>query len=225
MLRGSLVNEIDAKIDEISTRTTEPDPGYGGPSAQVGRQITSAIIFEGHVVHRAIELRLAATARYRVMRNVHVALPRDARVLAEVNGDRVSEMPATGQGPGACMDILVFDRLTRRAGFYDAKRGVRDIGANHRRQLISNHRVVAMTGRSLAERLLGERVSEVMTGILSYYGATTADPLQTYAGREIDEHFEVDVTSEIRAHLTFQRYRMGQALPGTVAATYKLPEA
>jgi len=229
MLRHELVKEIQAKVATISTRTSEPDPGYAGPSATVARQINSAIIFEGHVIHRAIQLHLAATARYRVLRNVRLPLSRDVRVLAEVNADgdvnadgAASELRANHTGSCVSVDLLVFDRITHAAGFYDVKRGHRNLGANHRRQLVSNHAAIRMQGRSVAGRLLDVPVTQVTTGLLSYYGATTAEPVPTHAGAQIDACFASGVVSEIAAHLSFQRYLVGERIPGAVGNAYKL---
>lgn len=220
MLEPDLAARAQRGAHRVSQLTEPTDPGYRGSDALTGRRLMSAQRREGSLISAALATAMAASDRYEVAQNVHVPVSATVRIVAAASADDTTpaEMRCS-PGRGIRVDVMVLDTVTDIVYPLEVKRGVEHIGADHRRQIMSNLAALRIVGRDVAQQRFGRRVGAVRPFVISYYGATGIDAALTLTAADIDGFFGVDLTPVIDAHLDHFRYQLEALIPGITGYT------
>lgn len=219
MLEPDLAARAQRGAHRVSQLTEPTDPGYCGSEALTGRRLMSAQRREGGLISAALATAMAASDRYEVAQNVHVPISATVRIVAAANADDTPAEMRCSPGRGIRVDVMVLDTVTGIVYPLEVKRGVEQIGADHRRQIMSNLAALRIVGRDVAQQRFGRHVGAVRPFVISYYGATGIDAALTLTAADIDGFFGVDLTPVIDAHLDHFRYQLEALIPGITGYT------
>ena len=116
------------------------------------------------------------------------------------------------------MDQMVFHHRTGTLEFDECKRGLRPIGADHKRTRLRDDRALRMVGLSYAEERFRMVAATCTTRVISYYGCTGLPENMTLRAAELDTHFEWPVRADVEEHLRYFRIRLNAVVPGLTGA-------
>ena len=220
MLDPRITTRADRSALAVARITKPVDPGYHGALAVIGHQIMSAQRREGTLLCDAIQAVFQYSARYIVLRNVHIAISHAVRTVAAARfAEPRTEMRRCPAGRGIRVDLVVLDTWTNVVYFLELKRGVKGIGADHRARLEDNWRALELIARDVAAHLFQRTVTDVITCVISYYGNTNFRENQTLTRDTLDAFFDLPIRETVDAHLAYFRFRLDTHVPGLTGYT------
>ena len=220
MLDTRITMRADRSALAVARITKPVDPGYRSDFAVIGHQIMSAQRREGTLLCDAIQAAFQYSARYIVVRNVHIPISHAVRTVAAAGfAEPRTEMRRCPGGRGMRVDLVVLDTWTDFSYFLELKRGVNGIGADHRARLEDNWRALELIARDVAAHLFQRPVTEVITYVISYYGKTNFRGNQTLTRDTLDAFFDLPIRESVDAHLDYFRFRLDTHVPGLTGYT------
>jgi hypothetical protein len=201
----SLRQLVDAQLDRLARVHFRPDPVLGS-NAFLASFLQSAVKRHGPLIEAAITEALERSGDYQIARNVRYVLPAAAEHFARSSTPddcRGALLPYGASGKVLRVDLIAFQRSTKRLGAYEIKRanGTHDAGKlrSLRPEIYGVQATLAGYGRAHG-MLAGEAVSRV----ICYYGKRSLPRPWSIVDAELDQHFGCRVragVTEMTAYL------------------------
>jgi len=194
------------------------DPIVGAAMSRCFSVIGSLIQRHGLLIQRTLADALVASGRFDVFSNIQIPLTEAANDLlasrnAPGNLAKIRLQSDSRAVRMVTLDLLVVEPEVGWAGGYDVKRGN---GATDSRKRRPQEHDLKGVGMVLADHLvkLGyDRITEVTTGIIDYYGLSNFSREIKILGSELDEHFGVPVVAHVEALTEALRTALHAELP------------
>ena len=206
---------VDATIDSLSEAEFRTDPIAGALFSRVVSVLSSAYKRHGSIIERAILETLSEDERFVVWRVDRFGIQQQAAVTVAAAQNNPSSLddthlPYVGDGAGENqiqLDLVVFDKTTNIVSSYEIKRGNGSFDAGKQRSMKREALLCKVLLRSHCIQR-GYHAIDSRAHIIFYYGVRSIPSPIGITGNELNEHFGLDVTTNIEAVNTYFRSRL-----------------
>lgn len=191
---------VDATISALAEREFAPDPICEPRYSRITSIVSSAYKRHGKIIEATLIARLKECDDLHVWREPRFRVSQAANTLANNEADCLGASLAY-PGEGAefrtlQIDILVYDRRTKRIGSYECKRGFGKHDAGKVRSILHDTLSTQVLLKSYGEQK-GYDVGLAEARLIFYYGVRSLPAPWSLVADELDEHFNFDVRQAI----------------------------
>ncbi len=211
--------EIENTIHRLDKKEFDPDPIAGRHFSKITSVMSSAYKRHGNIIERAILEALRLNERYLVWEDpvFQVAAAVDHIVDGSMSQPLKligTDYPYSVDGVRTLqVDALVYDKEFHILRAYEIKRGYGLHDSGKRRSIIRDLLAVQVLLKSYGEHRNLE-VSKAFSHIIFYYGKSSVPKPFSLSGKDLDEHFQMDIFSQIEEVNAYFQSRLFSILSG-----------
>lgn len=211
--------EIEKTIHGLDKRVFDPDPIAGKHFSKITSVMSSAYKRHGFILERAIVEALKLNDRYVVWEDA--AFQVDGAVDHIVDGSMAkpirligTDYPYSENGVRALqVDAIVYDKEHQILRAYEVKRGYGLHDSGKRRSILRDLLAVQVLLKSYGQHR-GLEITKAFSHIIFYYGKSSVPKPFSLSGKELDEHFRMDIYNQIEQVNAYFQGRLFSILSG-----------
>jgi len=212
-LEEILAPHIDLTIERLKHKRFKPDPISGKHFSRIVSLISSACKRHGFILERAILEQLKTCPRFDVWEDkTFQVTPTADHIVDTMIGtpDRAIQTTTDYSPQGhrtLQLDVIVYDRETKRLGAYEVKRGAGFHDSGKRRSILRD----LLCTQVLLKSYGGQRsleVTEAVSRVVFYYGSCSIGKPFCLTAKELDDHFGWPVQEAVERLNAYYRQRL-----------------
>lgn len=211
--------EIENTIRRLDKKEFDPDPIAGKHFSKITSVMSSAYKRHGYILERAILEALRLNDRYVVWDDplFHVGGAVDHIVdgsMAQPLKLIGTDYPYSEDGVRTLqVDALVYDKEQKILRAYEVKRGYGLHDSGKRRSIVRDLLAVQVLLKSYGQHR-GLDVGKAFSHIIFYYGKSSVPKPFSLSGKDLDEHFQMSIYSQVEEVNAYFQSRLFSILSG-----------
>jgi hypothetical protein len=186
---------VDATIGRLAKSKFTNDPIVKLRYSSITSIVSSAYKRHGKIIEQALKATLQSAPHLSVWDDPKFCVSEAAERLASAETTALGATLPYGHGTEVRtlqVDLLVYNRTSRRLGAYESKRGAGYHDSGKIRSMLRDMRCLRMLTRSYGE-LMGLDVGQTDARMIFYYGSCSIGEPWSLKGTDLDAHFNFPV--------------------------------
>ncbi len=205
---------MDATIGRLAAKRFSVDPVVEARYSRIASIVSSAYKRHGGIIERAFAASLKQVENLTVWDDPVFRVSAAAERLADSDATALGSVLRYGEDDFVRtlqVDLLVFDRISKRLGVYECKRGFGYHDSGKKRSMLRDLRCLQMLSKSYGERR-GLEVGVSEARMIFYYGQCSIGKPWALTRDDLDDHFRAPITESIERVNTYFRAKLNDIL-------------